>query len=358
MPLPAPLPVPTPALPTQDPSVPWPVPDWPLGAVPPGVDLEPLLAAVMDPEGACRTTLAVVVIHRGQLVAERYGGHLEFFDRPAEPVDATTPLLSWSMAKSMTQAMVYQQAAEGRLELTAPPGVPEWAAPGDPRGEITLDELLAMRDGLDFSEDYVDEGASDVIEMLFGSGKDDVAHFAASKPLAFPPGTHYSYSSGTTNIISGVLARLFGPGEPYRRALTERLFQPLAMDSADPGFDAAGTFIGSSYVHATARDFAKFGLCYLRGGVFNDRQVVPTAAVTAARTPLSKDDEGALYSSQWWMLGDEFGTFYCSGYDGQSISCVPALDLVVVRLGRTPVERSEALRQWRRQVFEAFAAVS
>ena len=149
-------------------------------------------------------------------MAERYQGALEHFDRPPTPVTAETPLLSWSMAKSVLHAAVGLLVGDRRLDLDAPAEVPEWADPGDPRHAITLRQLLAMRDGLDFVEDYVDGGVSDVIEMLFGRGQADMAHFAADRPLAAPPGTRFNYSSGTSNIVSGVVARTVGPGETLR----------------------------------------------------------------------------------------------------------------------------------------------
>ena len=113
-----------------------------------------------------------------------------------------------------------------------------------------------MRDGLAFAEDYVDGEVSDTIQMLFGDGQADMAHFAADRPLAAPPGTRFNYSSGTSNIISGIVARTVGPGESYARFLHSRLFGPLGMSSADPEFDEAGTWVASSSLYATARDFA------------------------------------------------------------------------------------------------------
>ncbi|MEI6701684.1 MAG: serine hydrolase [Actinomycetota bacterium] len=355
MALPLPIDVPTPPFPPQDKETAWPTSSWPIGPVPEGLDLEALLDQAFDPEGPCSTTNAVVVIHKGRLIAERYAGNREFFDRAPEPIDAASSLISWSMAKSMLQVLTFSLVAEGVFDLNAPLGIPEWSTPGDPRGDITLAELLAMRDGLNFIEDYVDGESSDVIEMLFGSGKADVAHFAADRPLAHEPGTFYNYSSGTTNIISGAIARHFGGGEAYKGELNKRLFEPLSMQTADPGFDDAGTFVGSSYVHATAQDFARFGLCLLRGGVFNGQQVIPPAAVAAARTPLSRDPDGLLYSMQFWMPGDAHGTFAAQGYEGQSITVCPALDVVLVRLGRTPSERFQALLDWRWSVLDAFA---
>jgi CubicO group peptidase (beta-lactamase class C family) len=242
------------ALPPQPAGVAWPTDDWPVGDLPPGVDLAPLLDDVFDNEGPMAETFAVIVVHRGRLVVERYQGALEHFDRPPTRVTADTPLLSWSMAKSMLHAVVGVLVGQGRLDLDTPATVPEWAAGDDPRHAITLRQMLAMRDGLDFVEDYVDDRISDTMQMLFGDGQADMAHFAAARPPAAPPGTRFNYSSGTSNIISGVVARTVGPGESYARFLHTRLFGPLGMTSADPEFDEAGTWVASSYLRASARD--------------------------------------------------------------------------------------------------------
>ena len=358
MALPAPIAVPLPALPAQDPSTPWPTPVWPTGPVPPGLDLDGLLDEVFDEEGPCRTTNAVVVIHKGRLSAERYAGVREFFDREPELVDASTPMISWSMAKSMLQSLLFTYIDEGVFALEAPLAIPEWQEAGDPRGQITLGELLAMRDGLDFNEEYDATKPSDAIAMLFGEGRADMANYAASRPLRHEPGAAYNYSSGTTNIISGALRRHLGGELAYREALRDRLFGPLHMDSALPGFDEAGTFVGSSYVHATAQDFARFGLCLLRGGVMNGQQVLSRRGIEAARIPLSQDPDGLYYSSQFWVRGDAYGTFAAQGFEGQSISVSPALDLVLVRLGRTDAERFLELRNWRWKVIDAFGALA
>jgi len=345
------------ALPTQPDGTPWPGDRWPEGDPPAGVDLDGLLDRVCDDHGPLARTFAVVVVHRGRLVAERYQDQLEHFDRPAQDVGPDTPLLSWSMAKSMLHAVVATVVAEGRLSLDGPAPVPEWSGPGDPRRGITLHHLLAMRDGLDFAEDYVDARASDVIEMLFGAGQADMAQFGADRELAAAPGARFNYSSGTSNVISGIVAREVGPGEPYRGLLTERLFGPIGMASATATFDDAGTWVASSYLHATARDFARFGLLYLRDGMWDGRRVVPAGWVDYARRPRSVDPaDGALYGAHWWVTDDGHGTFRCAGYEGQSILVCPALDLVVVRLGKTPPERYPDLERWRSQVVAAFAA--
>ncbi len=344
-------------LPAQPASVPWPTREWPVGAAPAAVALEPLLDEVLDPDGPLRSTHAVVVVHRGRLVAERYAGAVEQWDDPPVPVRPDLPLLSWSMAKSMLHALVGILVGESRIDPAAPAAVPEWDAPDDPRRAITVDHLLQMRDGLDWVEDYVEARGSDVIHMLFGDGAADVGAYAARRPLAFPPGTRFNYSSGSSNLVSRVVADQVGAGAPYEQLLHTRLFAPLGMRTATATFDPAGTWIGSSYVHATARDFARFGLLYLRDGVWDGTRILPAGWVDHGRLARSVDpDDGRLYGSHWWVVGDAHGTFWANGYEGQLVVVCPALDLVVVRLGKTATERGPLLRAWRDRVIAAFAA--
>jgi CubicO group peptidase (beta-lactamase class C family) len=343
-------------LPPQPPGVPWPTTEWPRGDPPPGIGLERLLDRICDDDGPLASTYAVVVVHRGVLVAERYQGQLEHFDRAPDPVTAETRLLSWSMAKSMLHAVVGMLVGDGLLDLDAPVGVPLWSGGDDPRGAITLRHLLAMRDGLAFVEDYVDDRISDVINMLFGDGQEDMAHFAADRPLAAPPGTRFNYSSGTSNIISSVVARIVGSGEAYEDFLQERLFGPTGMRSAVPQLDPAGTWVGSSYVRATARDFGRFGLLFLRDGMWDGTRLLPEGWVDYGRTMVSDDPEDGPYGAHWWgVAGDTLGTFRASGYEGQSITLCPTLDLLVVRLGKTAAAHYPDLVTWRADMVQAFA---
>jgi CubicO group peptidase (beta-lactamase class C family) len=345
-------------LPPQPPGVPWPTTAWPQRTLAPPVTaaLGSLLDAVCDDGGPLSTTHAVVVVQGGAIVAERYQGALPHFDRPPDPVTPETRLLSWSMAKSVLHAAVGLLVGDGVLDLDVPAPVAEWSDPDDPRHAITLRQLLAMRDGLDFVEDYVDARVSDVIEMLFGSGNDDMAHFAADRPLAAPPGTRFNYSSGTSNIISSVVAGVVGHGEAYREYLRRRLFEPIGMHSAEPELDPTGTWVASSYVRATARDFARFGLLYLRDGTWDGVRLLPEGWVDHGRTVQSVDPEDGPYGAHWWgVAGDTLGTFRASGYEGQSITVCPVHDLVVVRLGQTAAAHYPDLTRWRADVVRAFS---
>jgi len=275
-------------------------------------------------------TLAEVVVHRGEVVHELYGPGTE----PA------TTLISWSTAKSVTHALAGIAVRDGLLDLDAPAPVPEWAS--DARRTITLRHLLNMRSGLRFVEDYVDDSISHCIDMLFGSGKDDVAAYAAALPLDHEPGSIFNYSSGTTNIVSRIVGQAVGGGEVGMRAfMQDELFGPLGMTSADPRFDVAGTFIGSSFLYCTARDFARFGELYLVDGLWNGQRILPEGWVEFGRTavPVPADEEFG-YGAHWWLWDSHGfpGTFAAHGYEGQYIIVCPGRELVLVRLGKTPVE--------------------
>jgi len=277
---------------------------------------------------------------------------------PGRPVDEMTPLVSWSTAKSITHALVGIAVADGLLEVDAPAPVREWR--GTEKESITLEHLLEMRPGLLFVEDYVDNSVSHCLEMLYGAGQEDMAGYAASLPLIHPSGTVWNYSSGTTNIVSRIVGdAVTPPGADPRasmeRFLRERLFTPLGMTSADPRFDPAGTFIGSSYVYATARDFAKFGQLYLDGGICADRRILPEGWVGHAHELVARDPDGEFdYGRHWWLWRDDHRAFGAHGYEGQYIVVVPDRDLVVVHLGKSPVDQRPPLIAQLRGIIDAF----
>jgi CubicO group peptidase (beta-lactamase class C family) len=338
-------------LPQADPSVRWPTTTWEHGPFKTGDPelVEEIIARAFtdQPREDIGLTLAVLCVQGGRIVAERY----------APGTDHTTPLISWSMAKSITQALLGILVRDGRLEVDNLVGAPEWA--GDPgRMALNVEVLLRMRSGLHWVEDYVDDEVSNCLAMLFGEGSHDMAAYAAAQPLAHEPDTVFNYSSGTTNILARLVGQLVEQaGSDIESFMRERLFGPLGMSSAEPTIDPAGTFVGSSYVHATARDFARFGYLYLRDGVWDGTRILPEGWVDRARTLVSVDEIGMGYGEHFWIRpNDPYGAFFAAGYEGQSITVLPALDLVVVRLGKSPADQAEALRSWRWELHDAFAA--
>jgi CubicO group peptidase (beta-lactamase class C family) len=359
---PAPRPSVEVPLPPQPDGVAWPTREWEQGPQLTG-DPDRLAHLLEEPFRTGHTdelgdSLAFVAVQGGRIIAERY----------APGVDASTTLLSWSMAKSITQAAVGVVVGDGLIDPSQPIRAPEWSSPGDERAAITLEDLLAMRSGLRFAEDYVDAEVSNCLEMLFGEGAHDVAAYAASLPLEHPIGTVFNYSSGTTNIIARHLATVLvhaaggDAADPAaRRAAIEdllqrRLFAPIGVTSAEPRYDEAGTFVGSSYLYATARDFARVGLLYLRDGVWDGTRLLPEGWVDRARTIRSVDpSDGWFYGHHWWVRGDRHGTFWANGYEKQLIVCVPALDLVIVRLGKTLTHQAAAFESFWHGVIDAVA---
>jgi CubicO group peptidase (beta-lactamase class C family) len=305
------------------------------------------------PEAPHGVSLATVVMHRGQMVAERYGHQPDSAFGSGGPVSADTTLVSWSMAKSITHAAVGVLVGEGRLTLRGPAAVPEFA--GTPKEGITLLDLLEMRSGLAFVEDYVDGAVSNCIEMLFGAGQHDMAAYAATLPLAHEPGSVWNYSSGTTNIIARLVGDVVGGGRHgMEQFLRDRLFRPCSMASATPKFDGAGTFVGSSYVYATARDFARFGELYRNDGVGpGGVRVLPAGWAAHAAAPVAHDDEFD-YGRHWWVWRDMPGVFAAHGYEGQYTVVVPQRELVITHLGKSPVDRRQGLLDLLRAVIAAF----
>jgi CubicO group peptidase (beta-lactamase class C family) len=276
-------------------------------------------------------------MHRGEVVLERYGVQPDSIFGPGGPVTADTTLVSWSMAKSITHAAVGILVGDELLELDQPAAVAAWR--GTPKEAITLQDLLDMRPGLEWVEDYIDDSVSHCIEMLFASGQDDMAAYAAALPMVNQPGTAWNYSSGTTNIICRIIGDIVGGGrEGMETFLRERLFEPAGMPSAIPKFDTSGTFVGSSYVYATTRDFAKFGELYRNDGVVDGRRVLPQGWRDHARTFVAGDEDGLDYGSHWWLWRDQPGSLACHGYEGQYCIVVPDKELVVVHLGKCPAD--------------------
>jgi CubicO group peptidase (beta-lactamase class C family) len=206
----------------------------------------------------------------------------------------------------------------------------------------------------------VDGNESDVIDMLFGSGKEDHATHAINQPLVNMPGSEWYYSSGTTNIVARLLGDALGDkkgsSDKTHTFMQKRLFDAIGMSSATAQFDAAGTFVGSSYIYASARDFAKFGELYLRDGMCGAKRILPDGWVDHARAQTVIDDEtGQGYGAHWWTLPGEDGSLIASGYQGQQIYVLPTRDLVIVRLGITAAEKRGTVRDGLFEIVQMFS---
>ncbi|NCU05134.1 MAG: serine hydrolase, partial [Chitinophagaceae bacterium] len=285
-------------------------------------------------------TRAVVVLYNGNIVAEEY----------AAGFDKNTVMTGWSVAKSLTAAMIGILIREGKLNLDAPAPVPEWK--NTEKAKITLRHLLQQTSGLAFEENYTKP--SEVTNMLFKKG--DMAAFTAKLPLKHAPGTTFNYSSGNSNILSRIIRHTVGE-EAYADFPYRSLFHQLNMYSVVLEPDASGTYVGSSYCYATARDFARFGLLYYNNGVWNEEQLLPADWVKQSIQP-SDADQQKHYGFQFWLNGfaekDKnkrwypdvpADLFFADGYGGQDIYIIPSKKLVVVRLGLHVIDENKFLKE-------------
>lgn len=304
---------------------------WPVAAP----DENPDIEAILNDEALTGPGLrAVVVAHEGTIIGETYG----------EGFGAETPLLGWSMTKTVMGALVGLAIKQDLVALDEAPDFEAWDT--DAREAIALADMMGMAPDLAWNESY--GSVTDVTRMLFLES--DMAAFAASKPRDETNdggvGEVFNYSSGTTVLISRLLADAHGSGDALLDAAYRDLFAPLGMTSAVLETDAAGTPIGSSYMYATARDWARFGQLLLQRGVWNERSLLPVGFVDWMSEAHPASD-GQYGSGQVWLRapnstlpGDNADlpddAFFMSGHDGQMVAIVPSADLVVVRLGLTP----------------------
>ena len=288
------------------------------------VALEKILNAAFeekDPQHIIRSR-AIVVLYDGKLIAEKY----------AHNITPQTPLLGWSMTKSVTNAMMGILVKDGRIDIKKPAPIDEWKS--DERQKITIDHLLRMSSGLDFEENYA--SPSDATQMLFR--KKGAGAFALRSKVATEPDKVWSYSSGTTNVLQEIMRRQFSSHADYLAFPHLRLFHKIGMKSAVLEPDASGTYVGSSFMYATGRDWAKFGQLYLQDGVWNDERLLPEGWVKYSSTETPHSD--GQYAAQFWIDHKDKtfpqDAFMCEGFESQVVAVVPSKKLVIVRLGCTP----------------------
>ncbi|QIG54288.1 serine hydrolase [Altererythrobacter sp. BO-6] len=309
-------------------------------------------------------TRALVVMQGGKIAAERY----------APGYGPDTRFVSWSMAKTVSAIMIGMLVADGRLRLDESAPVEMWQRPGDPRGEITLRQLLQMRSGLRHTEAGDPPYESSEVRMLFLDGRDDMARWAKEQPLEAEPGSQFEYSSNTSVILADIAARVLTESEEpeaRRRAVADfleaRLFGPLGMDSMVPEFDASGTLIGGSLIHGTARDWAKLGEFLRRKGTApGGEQLVPSRWVEAMVTSSPRSPH---YGFQTWLnrpfddpeaehplFPDRapHSMFALIGHMGQYVIVSPQQRLTVVRLGHSNREQRIAMLQQLADVMELY----
>ena len=305
-------------------TVSWPMGDLLADTVPSGVNINQLnhaLNLAMSDTVPFKGTFSVLVVYKGQLLAEVY----------RDDFSAENKFLSWSMAKSFTNALVGIRVKEQKMKLNDPLDISEWQ--NDERKKITLNNLMQMNSGLAWNEDY--GNLSDVTVMLHKEG--DMGLYTLQKEFKFPADSVWVYSSGSTNLVCRVLRKTFANDADYFLFPQKALFNKLGMRSAVFEVDASGTFVGSSYLYASMRDYARFGLLFLNDGNWLGEQILPEGWVSYSTQPANGSD--GKYGSFFWLNQSlEYpdapkDMFLCRGHDGQYICIIPSKELVIVRTG-------------------------
>ena len=268
-----------------------------------------------------KRTRSVIVIYKDKIIAEKY----------ADGFDKHSKILGWSMTKSLTATYFGILQKQGKIDIMKPAPLDEWK--NDERKKITINDLLHMNSGLEWEEDY--GKISDVTKMLFI--EEDMTKSQINKPLVGQPNNTWNYSSGTTNLLSGILRKQFKSNQEYLDFWYSSLLDKIGMNSAIVEVDMAGNFVGSSYGWATTRDWAKFGLLYLHKGNWNGEQLFDESWAKYVSSPTNSSN--GKYGAHFWLNANgDFPNvprdFYrCSGYQGQMVAIFPSHDLVIVRMG-------------------------
>jgi CubicO group peptidase (beta-lactamase class C family) len=305
-------------LPPHSDGVEFPTAAWPEGTLRSNVDADALAELMAEAlEGSQFGTIeAALVIDGGELVFESYGNGY----------DSQEPHVSWSVGKSVAHALLGVLTAEDRINVMAPAAVPAWQGAGDPRSAITPDMLARMSSGLDWNE------GGDVLSLIFSSNEISAASFQIDRELASDPDTTFNYSTGSTAVNGKIMADIVGIGDEFEAWAHDVLFDPLGIESVELEFDVDGNWIAGYGANMTARDFARFGLLYLRDGVWDGTRILPEGWVDYARTPSVTNDD---YGSGFWLDSYTEGGFSAEGFRGQKVIVVPDHDLVVVVLANT-----------------------
>jgi CubicO group peptidase (beta-lactamase class C family) len=286
--------------------------------------LERAVANAFDKKGELKKrTRAVLVIYKDKIIAEKY----------ATGFNKDSKILGWSMTKSITATLFGILQKQGKININMPAPITEWQ--NDERAKITINDLLHMNSGLEWDEKY--GRLSDATKMLFLDV--DVSKSQINKPLVGKPNATWNYSSGTTNLLSGILRKQFKTHQEYLDFWYSALIDKIGMNSMLVETDMAGNYIGSSYGWATTRDWGKFGLLYLHKGNWNGEQLFDEGWAKYVSTPTngSKGDYGAHF---WLNAGGHYpdvprDMYSCNGFQGQKVAIFPSQDLVIVRLGLT-----------------------
>ena len=280
-----------------------------------------------------KCTRAVVVVYKDKIISEKY----------APGFNKNSRLLGWSMTKSITSTLFGILQKKGKLEVANPAPVKEWA--NDARKNISIHNLLQMNSGLEWEENYDD--ISDVTKMLFQES--NMTKSQINKPLVGKSNQTWNYSSGTTNLLSGIIRKQFKTHQEYLDFWYSALIDKIGMHSMLVEADLDGNYIGSSYAWANARDWAKFGLLYLHNGNWNGEQLFDPSWTKYVATPTPTSNK--QYGAQFWLnAGGAMpdcprDIYYADGFQGQRVFIIPSHDMVIVRLGYDHIDMNALVKE-------------
>ncbi|WP_281227419.1 serine hydrolase domain-containing protein [Flavobacterium aquiphilum] len=286
------------------------------------VKLNQAVANAFDAKGENdKKTRSVLVIYKDKIIAEKY----------VDGFSKNSILLGWSMTKSITGTFFGILQKQGRFDIYKPAPVREWQ--NDDRKNITTNDLLHMNSGLEWDEHY--DRVCDATQMLFQT--EDMTRTQLLKPALFKPNAHWNYSSGTANLLSGILRKQFKTHQEYLDFWYSALIDKIGMSSMLIETDMAGNYVGSSYGWATTRDWSRLGLLYLHKGNWNGEQLFNPSWAKYVSTPTNTSN--GRYGGQFWLNANGHlpdaprDMYYCSGFQGQMVAIIPSKDLVIVRMG-------------------------
>ncbi|WP_350288434.1 serine hydrolase [uncultured Croceitalea sp.] len=266
-------------------------------------------------------TRTLLVLYKGHLLVEKY----------ADGFSKDTPILGWSMTKSLLATCFGILEYKGKLETKWLAPVAEWK--NDERKEITLNHLLRMQSGLEWNEDYAT--ISDATKMLFLDS--DMTLAQRDKKAVAKPTKIWNYSSGTTNLLSGILRQQFRTQQEYLDFPYTSFIDKIGAHSMLLEADLKGNYVGSSYGWASTRDWARIGQLYLNNGSWNGEQLFSEEWVNYITTPTQFSD--GKYGAHFWLNSNGFypdvprDLYSMNGFQGQYVFVIPSKDLVVVRTG-------------------------
>jgi hypothetical protein len=275
---------------------------------------------------------AVVVTYKDQIILEQY----------SDGFSKDSRILGWSMTKSIMSTVFGVLEHQNKIDIQSKAPITSWQ--NDARKNITINNLLQMNSGLEWDENY--DEISDATKMLFLER--DMTKMQKEKPLSYETNASWNYSSGTSNLLSGILRNQFKTHQEYLDFWYTDFIDKIGMNSMVVETDLTGNYVASSYAWATARDWAKFGLLYLHNGDWNGEALFTKKWVDYVTTPTPTSN--GTYGAQFWLNAEnQFkdvpkNMYFADGYQGQRVYVLPDQELVIVRFGLSGFDENVFLK--------------